>query len=110
MVAVVVDDADPVDRAGAGEAALDALQARERAAEHLVGDAELAGDRDHGQRVLDIVPAGQGEVEPLQPALALAVAGAQHHVEHLAVGLGHGRQGADVGLRAEAVGDERGGR
>ena len=106
VVAIVVDDADPVDRAGTGEAALDALQARQRAADHLVGDAQLARDHDRGQGVGDVVQARQRELHPLQPALALAVLRADHDVEHLAVGLGHRGQGAHIGLRAEAVGHD----
>ena len=61
MVAVVVVDGHAVPGAGELEAALDAGEAGNGLADHVVGDAGLAGCRDGGQRVERIVvPAAAG--------------------------------------------------
>ncbi len=78
MMAVVVDDGNPVDFAAAGEAAVDAAEAGEGAGNDGVVDADGTGNGKGGQRVLDVVPA-------------------EHWQEHL----GHGAAGAGL-----AVGDD----
>ena len=56
VVAVIVDDRDAVPLAGRGEAALHAARTCASAlANRLVADAQLVGDGDGGQRVLDVV-------------------------------------------------------
>ena len=48
MMAIIVDDGDAAHLAGAGEAALDALELAHRRAQDVIGEAELVPDRDGG--------------------------------------------------------------
>ena len=84
VMAVVVDHGDAARGAGTREAALDAAEAGERPAQHVVGDRELARHRDRGERVLHVVPAGHGQPQ----ALDAAVDEAAHAVAQLDVELG----------------------
>ena len=71
MVAVVVDHRDAAGLAGPGEAALDALEAGERAADASSSSiVHLDADGDRGQRVLHVVLAEHRQAERLQLAAA----------------------------------------
>ena len=76
MVAVVVDDGDAVPGAGAGEAPPHAAETCERAADRVIGDAELMRDGDGRRGIERIVPARhrQREIRDLVHDLAGAVA------------------------------------
>ena len=106
MVAVIVDDRHPVPLAGAGEAPPHAAEILQRLADHVVGDAELARDRDRGGGVERVVPPRhrQGEVLDLVHGLAGAVA--EHDREARAavdvVEIGE----PNVGLQVLAIGDD----
>ena len=95
MVAVIVDDGDAVPFAGAGEAALDAAEAGERLADRVVGDAELARDRDRRRGVQHVVAARHRQRQLVDRVHVCAVAVAEHDVEaRLAAGDDRDRRGA----------------
>ena len=78
MMAVVVDDGDAADLAGLGEAALDPAEPGQGLAQHLVGDLQLLGHCDRGQRVDHVVLAEHRQLQPgrwsgLVPALRSAM-------------------------------------
>src|SRR4028119_1820366 len=63
VMAVIVDDGRALDVADLGEAALDAVELLEALRDLVVWNAELGGDADRGERVLDVVPSGHGELD-----------------------------------------------
>ena len=91
-----------------GEAPLDPAEAGERLAQHVVGDAELARDRDRGERVLHIVAARHGEAQALDALVDEAAhrGRAARRRTRCRAGSKRRLERAHVGLRAEAVGDQ----
>ena len=76
MVGVIVDDDRAVGFADLGEAALDAVEPFEAGNDCLVRNAELERDGDRGQRILDVVPAGDRDIDDRErPPLAVAARG-----------------------------------
>ena len=109
VVAIVIDDGDAPagkhDLTDAGEAPLDAAEAREPGRDRGVVDPEFDRDGDGGKGVLDVVPPRHRQHQRLDPALgSRAVANdcgkavAARHRRHVLA--------AHVGLRRKAVGDD----
>ena len=106
VVAVIVDDRGAVPLAGLCEAALDAAELAQRRAHDLVANAELRADGDGRQRVLHIVDAEHRQQQIGDYPFGAACAIGDHRVEMAAIGVQVDIGGADIGLRAEAVGQD----
>ena len=106
VVAVIVDDRDAVPLAGLGKAALHALERAQARAHHRVGDPHLGGDGDRGQRILHVVVAEHRQEQIVDGAGFAGGALGDDGVEFAAALTGPDVDRADIGLRAEAVGDD----
>src|SRR3990172_7267659 len=71
VMAVIVDDGDPVDLALDLEAALHAAETPERGTDYLDVDVELPRHGDRGETVIDIVYPGDGKLEPAEVPAAV---------------------------------------
>ena len=109
MMAVVVDHGDAADRADAGEAALDPAQACRApcGCNALSPSSSSRAMAIAASAFCDVVPAraapGGALHPPLRPVPALR---GRPRRRRSPSGSSTGRQGADVGLRAEAIGDD----
>src|SRR3990170_932185 len=93
VMAVIVDNRDPVDLALDLEAALHAAETPERRTDYLDVDIELSRHGDCGETVIDIVHPGDGKLEPAEvPAvvrdLEPRAERSERNVLRLIVGLG----------------------
>src|SRR3954447_23194067 len=106
MVAVIVDDSDPFPFAGFRKAAPYAGELAQGLAHDFVVDAQLAGDRDHGHRVLHVVLAEHRQHQVGNPAFPPAGPIGDDRVEPAAIAPEPDIGGAEIGLRAKPIGHD----
>ena len=105
MMAVIVENGGAIPIAGAGEAALDAAEPRERFPDRIRAHAEPVRDGDRGGRVQGVVVARHGHDDVFKRGLGAGLAVANDHREARDAIAEIDAGEPDIGLRILAIGD-----